>query len=78
MHELVPLNFLASGEGGEVAEVMASGLILDRLCEMGLRPGCIVEMIQQGTPCIIRLQGHKLCLRADELGQILVRPGIMA
>jgi hypothetical protein len=34
-----------------------------------------VEMVQPGSPCIIRLDGQKFCFRADELVQVLVRSG---
>ena len=46
-----------------------------RLEEIGLRGGTNVQMIQPGSPCIIRLAGNKLCLRADELLSVMVRPG---
>ena len=46
-----------------------------RLEEIGLRGGINVQMIQPGSPCIIRLAGNKLCFRADELVSVLVRPG---
>jgi Fe2+ transport system protein FeoA len=43
--------------------------------ELGLRDGAAIEMVQSGSPCIIRLAGHKLCFRADELLSVLVRQG---
>jgi Fe2+ transport system protein FeoA len=43
--------------------------------ELGLRDGADIEMVQSGSPCIIRLAGHKLCFRADELFSVLVRQG---
>jgi hypothetical protein len=45
-----------------------------RLDELGLRQGTVVEMLQAGTPCIIRFAGQKVCFRADELLTVLVAP----
>jgi ferrous iron transport protein A len=45
-----------------------------RMEEFGLRPGVRVEMFRPGNPCIVRLGGCKLCLRADDLLHILVEP----
>jgi len=41
---------------------------------LGLQPGCRVQMLQDGTPCLLRVAGCKLCLRSDDSAQILVRP----
>ena len=49
-----------------------------RLEELGLRVGRRVEMIQPGTPCIVRLEGAKLCVRHGADCHILVRPGAAA
>jgi ferrous iron transport protein A len=47
---------------------------VQRLQEMGLHQGARVEMVQQGSPCIVRLGSSKVCLRDANLFQILVRP----
>ena len=75
MHDLIPLNRLLAGQHGEVGAVLGQPAEVHRLEEIGLRGGTNVEMIQPGSPCIIRLAGNKLCLRADELVSVLVRPG---
>jgi hypothetical protein len=31
-------------------------------------------MFRRGNPCIIRLAGNKICLRADDLLHVLVEP----
>jgi Fe2+ transport system protein FeoA len=49
-----------------------------RLHEMGLRGGAEIEMMQAGSPCIIRLDGHKLCFRDDEATRVLVEMGAVA
>jgi Fe2+ transport system protein FeoA len=41
---------------------------------MGLRNGAAIEMVQPGSPCILRLGSQKFGFRADELLSVLVRP----
>ena len=45
-----------------------------RLEEFGLRGGVAIRMFQPGNPCIIHLDGNKVCLRADAYLQVLVEP----
>ncbi len=75
VHELVPLNLLSAGQLALVEQVLGQPDVVHRLEELGLRGGAAVEMVQAGSPCIIRLSGNKLCLRADELVSVLVRRG---
>jgi hypothetical protein len=42
--------------------------------EFGLRAGIPIEMFRQGNPCILRLMGGKVCLRANRSLEILVAP----
>jgi hypothetical protein len=37
-----------------------------------------VQMVRPGSPCIIRLDGQKLCVRSDEMAGVLVRTGVVA
>jgi ferrous iron transport protein A len=75
VHDLIPLSALAVGQIAQVGLVLGKPDQVHRLVELGLRDGTNVEMVQQGSPCIIRLGGNKLCFRSDELMQVLVRPG---
>jgi len=65
---------LTAGQQGEIDSVLGVVEQTHRLEELGFRPGNLVEMLQSGSPCIVRLQGQKLCFRSDELTCILVRP----
>jgi ferrous iron transport protein A len=76
--DLIPLSALPSGQMAEVHEVLGRPEQVHRLQELGLRGGAAVEMVQSGTPCIIRLVGHKLCFRADEVTCVLVRTRVPA
>jgi len=72
--DLIPLNSLPAGSRAEIGAVMGQPEQVHRLEELGLRGGNIVEMVQPGSPCIIRLDGQKFCFRADELLRVLVHP----
>ena len=74
-HELIPLSLLATGQSALVDQVLGQPDQVHRLEELGLRGGTSIEMVQSGSPCIIRLAGHKLCIRADEMLSVLVRRG---
>lgn len=78
MHEVIPLNLLVAGQLAAVSDVVGHADAVHRLEELGLRRGTEIEMVQPGSPCIIRLAGQKLCLRADQLFQVLVRLGVTA
>jgi len=74
MHDLIPLAQLPAGARAAVDCVLGRPDDVHRLEELGLRAGTAVEMVQPGTPCIVRLAGHKLGIRADDLLSVLVRP----
>lgn len=71
---LMPLDMLRAGEVGEVEEVGGQPAWVGRLAELGIRQGCRVRVVQSGTPCLLDVNGCKLCLRGGECSQILVRP----
>jgi len=74
----VPLQMLDAGQIAAVTDVIGQRDTVHRLHELGLRRGAEVEMIQPGSPCIVRLEGHRLCLRSDELLNVLVTPEVPA
>ena len=71
---MIPLRMLAAGQQADIRQLMGRPEAVHRLEEMGLRTGAEVEMVQPGSPCIIRLGSQTLCFRADELTSILVAP----
>lgn len=73
MSELIPLMMLAAGQMARVDQLLGLPEQVHRLEEIGLRLGAEIEMLQPGTPCIVRLAGHRLCFRGDESTQVLVR-----
>jgi Fe2+ transport system protein FeoA len=75
VHDLIPLRCLAPGQIALVGEIMGDPHEVHRLEELGLRRGTTVEMVQAGSPCIIRMSGHKLCFRQNEALSVLVQAG---
>lgn len=70
----MPINLLRRGEVAEVSHVLGSPDQVRRLEELGLRGGAHLEIVQDGSPCIVRVGGAKLCVRQDEILRILVTP----
>ncbi len=75
MLELIPLDFLQPGQTAEIDQVVGDPSRVHRLQELGLRQGTRVEMVQSGSPCIIRTSGSKLCFRRSETLGVLVKAG---
>ena len=71
-HTLVPMRMLAPGQRARIGTLVGQADHTHRLEEMGLRRGAIVEMIQPGSPCIVRVAGTTLCFRECDLMGILV------
>lgn len=72
MDRLVPLHRLAAGQSAHISRIIGRADHVHRLEEFGLRGGTRIEMFRPGNPCIIRLAGNKICLRADALLSVLV------
>lgn len=70
---LIPLVAMLAGDAGVVEEVLGEPATVVRLQELGLRAGQAVEVVQAGSPCIVRVSGHKLCFRDGEACDVLVR-----
>jgi len=71
----IPLQMLPTGQMARVRQVFGTAEHVHRLEELGLRGGAEIEMVRHGSPCIVKLSGHKLCFRFDDLHKILVQPG---
>lgn len=74
IEELLPLNLLRAGQYAEVRQLAGAPADVHRLEELGIRAGVRIEMINPGSPCIIRLSGHKLCFRDGDVFRVLVSP----
>lgn len=74
MDGLIPIRQLISGQSACVRRIVGRPDHVHRLHEFGLLDGTEIQMFRRGNPCIIRLAGGKVCLRADELLDVLVAP----
>ena len=74
---LVPVGQLAAGASAIVAAVVGGAELVHRLHEMGLRHGARIEMVQPGSPCIVKLDHQKLGFRSDDLLSVLVQPNLL-
>lgn len=71
----IPLNELDRGRRAHIAQLVGSADQVQRLKELGLQQGVNLEMVRPGSPCIVRLLGHTLCIRGNDLLNVLVCPG---
>lgn len=71
---MLPLELLQAGEWAQVAEVLGDSQCVTRLAELGLRAGARIQMLQPGSPCLIRIEGARLGLRPECAQHILVVP----
>lgn len=74
MSEILPLEYLGSGEHAEIVELSGEPKWIGRLGELGLRAGSRFRVLQGGSPCLLQIAGSRLSLRGDEMTRILVRP----
>jgi len=72
--DCLPLDFLRPGEWAEIAEVTGNPHWVSRMAELGLRSGTRVQVLQQGCPCLLQIDGCRLCVRNDLETTIFVRP----
>src|SRR5438045_1112294 len=73
--DVIVLSLLSRGQTATIETVLGASGQVQRLREMGLCDGAEVQMIQPGSPCLIRLGERRLGLRSGELSGVLVRPG---
>ena len=69
---MTPLQFLPTGSVARIVELFGDSQDVHRLEELGLKRGVLIEMISAGSPCIVRVDGCRLCFRSSELLGVLV------
>ncbi len=72
MIDMIPLIHMATGTKARIGQLVGRPEQVHRLEELGLRHGTIIEMLQNGSPCIIRSAESKLCFRPNEALGVLV------
>lgn len=78
MSHMIPLSMLRSGESAKVDQIVGKPEQVQRLEELGIRAGEMVEVVQAGSPCILRLGTKRLCFREADLLQVMVASGVPA
>lgn len=73
---MIPIRKLAPGQTARIAHIVGPPEDVHRLEELGLRRGTSIQMFRQGNPCILRLEGAKVCLRAGKNIEVLVMPSL--
>ena len=74
MKHLIPLQSLRVGEPAHIRQIVGQPELVHRLRELGFHDGALVERIQTVYPCLVRLDGQKIGLRADDMVSVLVHP----
>jgi DtxR family transcriptional regulator, Mn-dependent transcriptional regulator len=72
---LKTLAEIEAGQKGEVVQVGAKGAVRQRLLDMGLIPGSLVNVDRvapTGDPIWIRLRGYQLSLRLSEARSVII------
>jgi Fe2+ transport system protein FeoA len=69
---------LRSGESAKVDRVVGKPEHVQRLEELGIRSGEVIEVVQAGSTCILRLGTKRLCFREADLLEVLVTMGVPA
>jgi Fe2+ transport system protein FeoA len=68
----IPLETLTNGQLATISDLRGGPDQVHRLEELGFRRGTTVEMIQSGRPCVIRVEGSKMCFRRCDRCNVLV------
>ncbi len=68
------MTALGKGELAKVERVVAPLRVTRRLAELGITPGAMVEMLQPGLPCILRVRGTRLTLDKRLQSHVCVSP----
>ena len=69
----IPLSMVRSGSVVRITHVVGRCDDVKRMAELGLQSGAQVEMVQSGSPCILKVGESKLCFRQSDVLNILVK-----
>jgi ferrous iron transport protein A len=73
-HTLLPLELVEDGGWAQVEDIAGHPGWVSRLAELGVRVGSKLQVLRQGSPCLLQIGGCRLSLRDASGTQILVRP----
>lgn len=70
--QMIPLEFVQKNERARVVDIEGDPGLIHRLEEMGLQVGAVVQMVQSGRPCILRIDNQRLSFRPEAATAIFV------
>lgn len=70
--QMIPLEFVQKNECARVVDIDGDPGTVHRLEEMGLQVGAVVQMVQAGRPCILRIDNQRLSFRPEAATSIFV------
>lgn len=70
----MPLDQTPPGQSATIVRLSGCPTHVRRLEEIGLRRGTTVQVVRNGRPCIVRVNGNRLCIRCSELMHVWVQP----
>ena len=71
------INALRIGQKGVVTDLAGDEHVVQRLLEMGVTPGCLIQIVRyapMGDPLDIKIRGYHLTIRKKEADVIMVSP----
>ncbi len=71
----IPMNHMRNGQSGRILELDTQGGLRQRLFDLGLTPGTMVERLMSsplGDPSCYRVRGAMIALRGSDAEQIRV------
>ncbi len=71
----IPMNHMRDGQSGRILELDTQGGLRQRLFDLGLTPGTMVERLISsplGDPSCYRVRGAMIALRGSDAEQIRV------
>jgi ferrous iron transport protein A len=71
---MIPIRSLRIGQVAEIHELVGPSDDVRRLEEIGLRRGARLELVRDGSPCIVRVDGATFCFREEKSVRVLVSP----
>ncbi|MEZ6095920.1 MAG: FeoA family protein [Pirellulaceae bacterium] len=74
MISAVKIQDLKPGVKAMITSLVGSESDVARLSAMGIRGGASIQLLRQGSPCIVQVEQSRLCLRPNKQTQILVQP----
>ena len=71
---MMPLELVNPGDWADVAAINGEPSWIGRMAELGVRIGSRLQVLQSGSPCLLKIGDSRLSLRPALGTEILVQP----